>query len=146
MSNFIPNEIKRIVPRDPPWITKELKTMLKRKNRLYKNYKKHGYREEDKVRLEEFREECKNAVDKSKQSYLINLGKKVNDPSTSQKCYWKIINRVMNKCKTPKIPPLLEGNAFILDCVNKAKLFNEYFSQQCKLIMNDSVLPPVLLH
>ena len=75
MSNFIPNEIKRIVPRDPPWITKELKTMLKRKNRLYKNYKKHGYREDDKVRLVQFREECKNAVDKSKQSYLINLGK-----------------------------------------------------------------------
>ena len=29
MANFIPNEIKRIVPRDPPWITKPLKTMLK---------------------------------------------------------------------------------------------------------------------
>ena len=25
MTNFIPNEIKRIVPRDPPWITKPLK-------------------------------------------------------------------------------------------------------------------------
>ena len=22
MSNFVPNEIKRFVPRDPPWITK----------------------------------------------------------------------------------------------------------------------------
>ena len=29
MANFIPNEIKKIVPRDPPWITKPLKTMLK---------------------------------------------------------------------------------------------------------------------
>ena len=39
MSNFIPNEIKRFVPCDPPWITKSLKTMLNRKNRLFKNYK-----------------------------------------------------------------------------------------------------------
>ena len=39
MSNFIPNEIKRFVPRDPPWITKSLNTMLNRKNRLFKNYK-----------------------------------------------------------------------------------------------------------
>ena len=31
MSNFIPNEIKRFVPRDPPCITKALKTMLNRK-------------------------------------------------------------------------------------------------------------------
>ena len=37
MSNFIPNETKRFVPRDPPWITKPLKTMLNRKNRLSKN-------------------------------------------------------------------------------------------------------------
>ena len=49
MSNFIPNETKRIVPRDPPWITKPLKTLL-RKNRLFKNYKIHGYKAEDKAR------------------------------------------------------------------------------------------------
>ena len=40
MSNFIPNEIKRFVPRDPPWITKALKTMLNRRNRLLTNYNK----------------------------------------------------------------------------------------------------------
>ena len=39
MSNFVPNETKRFVPRDPPWINKPLKRMLNRKNRLYKNYK-----------------------------------------------------------------------------------------------------------
>ena len=43
MSNFIPNETKRFLPRDPPWITKSLKTMLNRKNRLFKNYKSHRY-------------------------------------------------------------------------------------------------------
>ena len=44
MSQFIPNEIKKFVPRDPPWITKSLKCMLNRKNRLFKNYKRHGYK------------------------------------------------------------------------------------------------------
>ena len=34
MSNFIPNETKRIIPCDPPWLTKPLKTMLNRKNSL----------------------------------------------------------------------------------------------------------------
>ena len=57
VQNFIPNAMKRLVPRDPPWITKPLKTMLKRKNRLEKNYKRHGYRDEDKIRLEAFRED-----------------------------------------------------------------------------------------
>ena len=47
MTSFIPNEIKKCVPRDPPWINKALKTLLKKKNRLYYNYKRHGYKEEE---------------------------------------------------------------------------------------------------
>ena len=141
MSNLIPNEIKKFVPRDPPWITKPLKTMLNRKNRLFKNYKKHRYKEEDKVTLEVFRIECQKAVESAKFSYLTNMGNKVNEPGTSPKSYWKIINRVTNKCRAPKIPTLLINNQFILDCREKAKLFNDFFSQQCKPIINSSVLP-----
>ena len=141
MSNFIPNETKRFLPRDPPWITKSLKTMLNRKNRLFKNYKRHRYKEEDKVRLEVFPIECQKAVETAKSSYITNMGNKVNDSGTSQKSYWKIITRVMNKCRAPKIPPLLINNRFILDCREKAKHFNYFFSQQCNPISNSSVLP-----
>ena len=96
MTNFVPNETKRFVPRDHPWITRPVGKMLKRKNRLYKSYKRHGYKEEDKVRLATFRTECHQVVEDAKLSYLANLGNKANDSSTSQKLYWKIINRVMN--------------------------------------------------
>ena len=141
MSNFIPNEVKRIVHRDPPWIDKHLKTMLNRKNRLFKNFKRHGYKVEDGIRLNAFREECKEAIENAKVNYLTNLGNKLNDPNTSCKSYWKIINRVINKCRAPRIPPILFNNVFILDCKEKAKLFNEFFSKQCKLISNSSILP-----
>ena len=47
MTSFIPKEIKKCVPRDPPWIDKSLKTLLKKKNRLCYNYKRHGYKEEE---------------------------------------------------------------------------------------------------
>ena len=79
MSNFIPSETKRFVPSDPPWITNPLKTLLNKKNRLFKNYKKHGYKEE------------------------------VNKPGTKN-FHWKIINRVMNRCRAPKIPPFYKGS------------------------------------
>ena len=141
MSNFVPNEIKRFIPRDPPWITKSLKNMLNRKNRLYKSYKRHGYKEEDKIRLDSFRSECQKAVENAKLTYLTKLGNKVNDPNTSQKSYWKIINRVMNKSRAPKVPPLLVNNEFIVNCREKAKIFNNFFANQCRLISNDSVLP-----
>ena len=103
MSQLIPNEMKKFVPRDPPWITKSLKCMLNSKNRLFKNYKRHGYKEEDKVRLLAFRIECQKAVETAKLSYLTNMGNTLDNPGTSQKAYWKIINRVMNKCRVPKM-------------------------------------------
>ncbi|MEO1917916.1 MAG: reverse transcriptase family protein, partial [Candidatus Thioglobus sp.] len=69
----------------------------------------------------------------------------MNDPSTSQKSYWKIINRVMNKCSAPKIPPILVNNIFVLKCSEKAKLFNDFFSKQCMPNVTSSVLPPLNL-
>ena len=143
--SFFPNETKRFIPGDPPWITKSLKAMLNRKNRLYRNYKNHRFKAEDKVRLDAFRMECQQAVEFAKLSYLKNLGNKVSDPNTSQKTYWKIINRVMNKCRAPIIPPLVVDNRVILNCKEKAKFFSEYFSKQCTTIINTSVLPPLNL-
>ena len=141
MSNLIPNEVKRIIPRNPPWINKQLKTLLNRKNRLFKNYKKHGYKVEDKVRVDRFREECQVAVEKAKTDYLKNLGNKLNDPNTSEKSYWKIISKVMNTCRAPKIPPLLVNNMFIMNRKDKASFFNDFFSKQCRPIINNSTLP-----
>ena len=69
------------------------------------------------------------------------MGDNVNKPGTSQKSYWKIINRIMNKCRAPKIPPLFINNQLILDCKEKDKYFNDFFSQQYKPIVNNSVLP-----
>ena len=67
----------------------------------------------------------------------------MNDPGTSQKAYWKIINRLMSKCRAPKIPPLFVNNMFILNCSEKAKLFNDFVSKQCTPIITSSVLPPL---
>ena len=114
-------------------ITKHLKTLLNKKNRLHKNYKRHGYKADDKVRLDAFRIECQQAVEMAKLSNLANMGDKLNDPITSQKPYWKIINSEMNKCRGPKVPPLLANK--------KANYFSNCFSQQYKLIGNSNVLP-----
>ena len=73
--------------------------------------------------------------------YLNNLGKRLNDPDTTPKNYWKIIHRVMNKSRAPKIPPLLHMGNFVLNCKDKAKLFNDHFAKQCTLLINDCVLP-----
>ena len=70
----------------------------------------------------------------AKLTYLANMGNKLNNTNTSQKSYWKIIN------KAPKIPPLFVNNLFILNCIEKGKPFTDFFSQQCKPVINDNYL------
>ena len=65
--------------------------MLSRKNRLYKSYKRYGYKEEDKVRLDTFRTECDQAVEEDTLSDLTNSGNKANDPITSQSYIGKLL-------------------------------------------------------
>ena len=89
--------------------------------------------------------ECQQTVETSKLNYLKNLGNKVNDPSTSQKSCWKIINRVMNKCRAPTVPSLLVNNMFIFNRSEQAKLFNDFFSKQCRPITTSSLLPTLNL-
>jgi len=143
MSVFVPNEIKRIKPRDPSWISNDLKTLLKKKNRLYASYKRNGYKENDRVKLEAFRSECKEAVDLAKKNHISKLGNKLNDPLTPSKSYWKIIHRVMNRARLPVIPPILVDNILVLNCIDKCKHFALFFSNQCKLNVNSSILPPL---
>ena len=115
--------------------------MLNRKNRFFNNYKRHGYILEDKVRLDNFRKECTEAVETAKLTYLANMGKKLNNYNTSQKYYWEIINKVMNKCKAPKIHPLLVNNTFVLNYRENAKLLTDFFSRQWKPVIYNRVLP-----
>ena len=47
----------------------------------------------------------------------------------------------MNKSRARKVPPLLVDNRIVSDCREKAKLFNDFFSNQCTFNVNDSILP-----
>ena len=71
------------------------------------------------ARLNDLRNECKEAIETAKSNYFKNLGTKLHNPEICQKPYWKIINKVMNKSAAPKIPPLLHNNRFILNCREK---------------------------
>ena len=66
---------------------------------------------------------------------------KLANPTTGQKTYWKILNKFLNKCKVPRIPPLLVDDKYVTNCKEKAALFNNYFTSQCTPFINNSVLP-----
>ena len=74
--------------KDPPWITQEIKSALRKKNRLHKKYISHGMRLEDQTTLNNFSYYCSELITSSKSSYYSNLGSKLNNPMTGPKAYW----------------------------------------------------------
>ena len=146
MTNFVPNEVKTVCPREPEWLNRNVKNLLRKQNKIYKKYKRHGYKNEDKIIMDRLRIECSDAIKSAKEKYFRNLGMRLADPTTGQKIYWKILNKFLNKCKVPRIPPLFVQDKFIIGCKEKASLFNKFFTSQCTPFLNDSQLPPLIFH
>ena len=140
--NFIPHESIKVKHKDPPWINKEIKSALRYKNRLHKKYIS-GRTEVDKINLKNYTDFVCDLITTAKESYFINLGKKLNDQKTSPKIYWSIIKRFLNKIKIPTIPPLLVNGMFVTDFRKKASIFNIFFAEQCNIFNNGSVLPEI---
>ena len=140
-SNFIPNKVKTIRPRQAPWITQAVKNFLRKKNRAYKSFVRSG-RPGDKLEgIQKMISEGVRLVEEAKRNYFFKAGKTLANPGTSSKTYWSLINTVLNKAKIPMIPPLLENGLFVTDFAEKAQIFNDYFILQCTTIDTDSEIP-----
>ena len=140
-SNFIPNQVKTIKPRQAPWITKTVKNCLKKKSRAYKSFVKNG-RPDDKLEgIQNKTSEATRLIEDAKRNYFRKAGKTLANPGTCSKTYWTLINTVLNKAKIPIIPPLLENGLFVTDFTEKAQIFNDYFILQCTTIDTGSEIP-----
>ena len=50
--------------------------------------------------------------------------------------------KLNKQIQSTKIPTLKIENKFVISCEDKAKIFNDLFSKQCKPNINESTLPP----
>ena len=103
MSNFIPNEYLKVQPKDPPWISKNLRRLLKKQNRQYKSYINNRCRAENKIRVDNFKEECFKANENTKNQYLNDMDQRLVENQSSSKAYWKILSKLINKVIIPRI-------------------------------------------
>ena len=141
MSLYIPNETIRINDKDPPWLTSELKTAIKRKHRLYRKFIRRGRKQEDWNLVRNIQLENTRKIIEAKDKYHSKLGKKLSDPNIGVKYYWNILNKLIDKKKFANIPPILENGLFVTNLEAKANLFNDYFVEQCSAIATGSTLP-----
>ena len=92
LSANIPNKVIMCNDKDPSWITPELKTAIKRKHRLFRQYKDRGRRLEDWNLVKEVRHDPSRLITKAKETYWSTMDQKLSDPAQGIKAYWAILH------------------------------------------------------
>ena len=99
-----------------PWMNSKVTKAIRKRNRLLKLF----CRRTKELRL------CKGR-------YFANLNEKLQDTKIGPKRCWGIVKSLYGNKIQSTIPTLLEGDSLITDTKEKATLFNDYFSTQCKV-------------
>ena len=139
--NYVPNKYITVDEKDPVWINEIIKSKMKTKNKLCKQYIQNGRFESNFVLIERLVTEINHLIFHTKALYYENLAIKLNNTLLQAKAYWSILKTLYNDKKIPLIPPLLIDDKFVTDTQSKANIFNKFFADQCTPLKNDSVLP-----
>ena len=142
-SNHISNKVITCNDKDAPWITPKLKTAIKRNTRVYRKWAKKGRNENDRENVRKSQNDTNKLIKDAKQSYYDKLGEKLSDPQIGAKHFWNAFHRISNRTKKTNIPPIILNDKYISNFRDKANIFNDYFSDQCNILDNDSTLPDI---
>ena len=127
--NYIPDKFFLCNDKHSPWIKEEIESLIHRKNSLYLKHRKSG--SIDYPSLNAFTLDISNAIRSSKLKYHERLANKINDHKTAPKTYLTILKTFVNGSKIPLTPPPLADNKLVTDFLDKANLFNNFFTTQC---------------
>ena len=109
-----------------PWITQEIKRLIRKRDSLYRKFKRSGD-SDMKTKFQTLRQQIKKKIKDSYQAYLENL-LCLNDEDSkcdSKKLFSFLKN---SRCDQQGIPPLKHDNILYSDTKTKANLFNQQFN------------------
>ena len=110
------------------------------KNELFKQHIANGKSQTDYEWLQLISNSLAETIRSSKEKFYCKLSTELANPFTSSKTYWSILKTFVNGKKIPIILPLLVNDNFITNFLEKANLFNEFFSKRCQPLQNNSAL------
>ena len=161
LESFVPKIKFRPRDVDIPWSTVAVRRILRKKNKAYKIYRQTlssfnlmrptdiNYNEMS-IRvvhkhdlLREASKSYKRVSRAEKNKYFSTLKNIWNNPKISSKNKFSILKKLTKTNKNASIPPLFEDDKIIEDPLEKANLFNRFFTDKSQVIKpNDQ--PPDL--
>ena len=94
-SNFIPNKVITVRPRQAPWITQSINNFIQKKNRAYKSFVRNGRPDDKQEAMNEMISKGSKLIEDAKDRYFKKIGTALSSPETGIKSYWSLINRIL---------------------------------------------------
>ena len=137
----IPNRFIHIKRTDHPWITKEIKKLIRNKNRIHKKAKRiNSFYQWEKFR--KVRNRCNTAVNNAKTEYYKKLSNDIITEKLNSQNWYKLIKRLFGNQQKDKSISLLKINDEIIDDhLEMANIFNTFFSEQSCIDDSNVTLP-----
>ena len=88
----VPNKSIKVRKSDPPWLTTNIKRLLRKKKRLYDKYKKSNNINHFET-YKRFRNLVTKEIRKSKKVVIDKLTEKLENPNTGPKGWWKTLKQ-----------------------------------------------------
>ena len=143
MPNFVPNELITCDDGDPPWMNRYKKNLTAVRNDFHKKFGNPG-NPGNLLMFKNLQNQLIQSIHTAKQRYFKKISKKLCDPLTSTKCYWSLLQAILNEKKVPCIPPIFHNSKYVNDFKEKSEIFNSFSANQCSLIPDNSMLPSEL--
>ncbi len=139
---MIPNKTVTVRPDDKPWYNNDLRTLCRKKNRLYRQFKKT--KTPDSWRLYTIaRNQYTNDICAAKEEFEQRKYDFVSHTSSSNKKWWSIILLIQRTNDAYEcIPPIHVGDQILTDDKDKATAFNNFFLTASTLDDTNMSLPP----
>ena len=138
----MPSKNITIRPRDADWMNDEIRLLMKRRDKAFKDAKKFNSPYKWTV-FKQLRNEVNAKIKKAKSEHDKELDKKISEPSLfGEKQWWKLVKTFMNKKGIDtEIPPIEENGTTYYTNTDKANVLNNYFIQQSTLNPDTTELP-----
>ena len=109
-----------------PWITQEIKRLIRKRDSLYRKFKRSGD-SDIKTKFQTLRQQIKKKIKDSYQAYLENLlGLNDEDSKCDSRKLFSFLKN--SRCDQQGTPPLKHDNILYSDTKTKANLFNQQFN------------------
>ena len=94
--NFIPRQTIACNDKDPPWMNKQIKTLIAEKSAFYKYLERRTINSKFLDKIDGLQAKLQSPINILQFKYYRKISKKLSDPSTSSKCYWTLLKTLLN--------------------------------------------------